>query len=224
MSLGIKNKFFNKYKNKNKVLIHRENGTIVESNNFLGLTIKFKGQNNIIEIYEPIRFKRRLFCNRSKIRINGNNNHIVINASNKYIANLKIIEVGSDNKIFIGENFYQSGLCKIDFCNLDNLNFKIGDNCMFGQNVEFMLGDWHSIYDINTKKKINNSKFGISIGNNVWIARNTTILKDVRLGNNNIVGFGSVVTKSFETENCIIAGIPAKICKRDVCWSRENTK
>lgn len=36
------------------------------------------------------------------------------------------------------------------------------------------------------------------------------ILPGVELGNHIIVGAGSVVTKSFKEENCIIAGNPAK--------------
>ena len=118
----------------------------------------------------------------------------------------------------------QSGLCKIDFCNLDNLTFQVGDECMFGQNTEFMLGDWHTIYDINTNKKLNIPKTGIKIGNHVWIARNTTVLKDVQIGDNTVIGFGSIVSKKFTEENCILAGIPAKIIKQNINWSYKNTK
>lgn len=51
----------------------------------------------------------------------------------------------------------------------------------------------------------------IVIGNNVWLSANVIILPGVRIGNNCIVGAGSVVTKSFEEDNLIIAGNPAKI-------------
>mgnify|MGYP002624064660 CR=1 FL=1 len=208
----------------NSILVHKQNGRTVKVRNYFGLTIRCKGENNIIEIFEPIEFKRRLLCNRSKIKIKGNNNHIIFNSTDKWIANLKILEVGSNNKIVIGKNLFQSGSCKVDFCKLNNLNFKIGEDCMFGQNVEFMLGDWHSIYDINTNERLNVSKFGINIGNHVWLARNTTILKDVKIGNNNIVAYGSIVTKNFETENCVIAGSPAKVRKYNVGWDSKIIK
>ena len=43
---------------------------------------------------------------------------------------------------------------------------------------------------------------------------NTMILTGVELGDNTIVGAGSVVTKSFTDGYCVIAGNPAKIVKK----------
>lgn len=53
----------------------------------------------------------------------------------------------------------------------------------------------------------------IIIGNNCWIGMNSVILPGVKLANHIIVGAGSVVTKSFEEENIMIAGNPAKKIK-----------
>ncbi len=57
------------------------------------------------------------------------------------------------------------------------------------------------------------SKGGILIGNNCWIGDKATILGGVTIGNNVIVAANSVVTKSIPN-NCIVAGIPAKIIKK----------
>jgi acetyltransferase-like isoleucine patch superfamily enzyme len=53
----------------------------------------------------------------------------------------------------------------------------------------------------------------IIIGNNCWIGMNSVILPGVKLANHIIVGAGSVVTKSFDEEDIIIAGNPAKKIK-----------
>ena len=53
----------------------------------------------------------------------------------------------------------------------------------------------------------------IKIGENCWIGMNCMILPGVKLANHIIVGAGSVVTKSFDEENIIIAGNPAKKIK-----------
>tara|TARA_B100000780_G_scaffold182534_1_gene128100 strand:+ start:1266 stop:1688 length:423 start_codon:yes stop_codon:yes gene_type:complete len=49
----------------------------------------------------------------------------------------------------------------------------------------------------------------VVIGDNTWIGENAIILPGVRLGNNCVVGAGSVVTKSFDN-NAIIVGNPGR--------------
>lgn len=53
----------------------------------------------------------------------------------------------------------------------------------------------------------------VRIGDNCWIGMNSMILPGVELKDNTIVGAGSVVTKSFDMGNIVIAGNPAKIIK-----------
>ena len=53
----------------------------------------------------------------------------------------------------------------------------------------------------------------VVIGENCWIGMNSMLLPGVHLGNSVIVGAGSVVTKSFDADNIIIAGNPAKVIK-----------
>lgn len=51
------------------------------------------------------------------------------------------------------------------------------------------------------------------IGDKCWIGMNAMVLPGVVLSKGTIFGAGSVVTKSFEQGNCVIAGNPAKIIK-----------
>ena len=50
------------------------------------------------------------------------------------------------------------------------------------------------------------------IGNNVNVGVNVTIIGDIKIGDNAIIGAGAIVTKSFPGDS-IIAGNPAKIIK-----------
>lgn len=50
----------------------------------------------------------------------------------------------------------------------------------------------------------------IEVGDNCYFGTGATILGPVKIGNNVIVGAGAVVTKDIP-DNCIVAGVPAKI-------------
>ncbi len=56
------------------------------------------------------------------------------------------------------------------------------------------------------------SKGEVVIGNNVWIGDKATILAGVHIGDNVIVAANAVVTKDIPN-NCIVAGVPARIIK-----------
>lgn len=120
-------------------------------------------------------------------------------------------------------------------CRLFSSNFgsegylvKIGDHVTITDGVQFITHDggiW-----IFRGEDPEADVFGrITIGNNVFIGVNTLILPGVCLGDNVVVGAGSVVTKSFGN-NVVIAGNPAKmVCSageyRDKLWPmRISTK
>jgi acetyltransferase-like isoleucine patch superfamily enzyme len=52
----------------------------------------------------------------------------------------------------------------------------------------------------------------ITIGNRVWCGNNVTILSGVSIGDDVVIGAGSVVNKNIPP-NCIAAGVPAKVLR-----------
>ena len=84
---------------------------------------------------------------------------------------------------------------------------EIGNNVTISTNVKFVTHD-------NSAKLIFGDRgdlFGkIKIGDNCFVGENSILLYGVELGNNIIVAAGSVVTRSFDEENIIIGGNPAK--------------
>lgn len=50
----------------------------------------------------------------------------------------------------------------------------------------------------------------VTIGNDVWVGGNVTILPGVTIGNNVVVAAGAVVTKDVP-DNCVVGGVPAKV-------------
>ena len=80
-----------------------------------------------------------------------------------------------------------------------------------GDNVTLAPESMLLCHDGSTKKLVGYSKIGrITIGNNVFIGAKAIVLPNVTIGNNVVIGAGSVVTKNIP-DNCVVAGIPAKI-------------
>ena len=109
--------------------------------------------------------------------------------------------------IEIGKNFYSNHNLTI----LDCSNVIFGNNVFIGPNCSFYTAE-HPI-DFETRNKGLEYAKPIKIGNNVWLGGSVTILSGVIVGNNVVIGAGSVVTKDIP-DNCIVAGVPAKVIKR----------
>ena len=81
----------------------------------------------------------------------------------------------------------------------------IGDNTTICPNVRLIA------HDASTKKSLGYTKIGkIVIGENCFIGDSVTILPNVKIGKNSIIGAGSVVTKPIPN-NSVAAGNPAKV-------------
>ena len=63
---------------------------------------------------------------------------------------------------------------------------------------------------IKPVKRSLKSKGEVVIGNNVWLGDKVAVLAGVHIGNNVIVAANAVVTKDIP-DNCIVAGVPGKV-------------
>lgn len=99
---------------------------------------------------------------------------------------------------------------------------EIEDEFMCSHYVSIYNNDGHPIYDITNNKQINRGK-KIYIGKHVWAGIKSTILSGAYIGSTCIIGANSVVNKKF-SNNCIIAGIPAKVIRKDMAWEVMETE
>ena len=92
---------------------------------------------------------------------------------------------------------------------------KIGENCLISSNCG--ISSVSHIQNATNRRLYDddNSPYSKSvfIGNNVWIGMNACILPGVSIGDNTIIGSGSIVTKNVPS-NEIWVGNPARFIKR----------
>lgn len=95
----------------------------------------------------------------------------------------------------------------------------IGKKVQLSWNVYIGCGS-HALLDENNACR--NVCQGVTIGDNCWVGANVVIPGTAVIPNGCIVGSNAVVTKSFQEENSVLGGVPAKIIKHNVKWVWES--
>lgn len=147
----------------------------------------------------------------------------IVSIGDGNILNMCSSQVHENASLFIGSNNTSSGNLKI----LVYLHTQliIGNDCMMSTEVIMQTNDGHAIFDIktgvctNATKEILESR-KIVLGDHVWIGRRVLLLYNSMIGSGSIIGAQSLV-KSEIPNNCIAVGIPARVIKRDIAWTRK---
>ena len=107
--------------------------------------------------------------------------------------------------IELGDNFYSNHNLVI----LDCAKVTFGDNVFIGPNSGFYTAE----HPLNAKERITGAEWAkpINVGNNVWFG--VTVLAGVTIGDNTVIGAGSVVTKDIPS-NVVAVGNPCKIIRK----------
>ena len=170
--------------------------------------------------------------------IHGEGN--TINIRSKLSKNVRIAIYGNNHRLTIEENvafskgiiWFEDNGCEIFIgakttigeavlsAAEDDRKIIIGTDCMFSKGIKICTTDSHSIINLETGERTNQSK-DVTIGSHVWLGQNVTINKGVEIGQNSIVAGHSVLTKSIPS-NCIAAGVPARVVKSRVDWLRKR--
>lgn len=109
--------------------------------------------------------------------------------------------------VYFGKGIY----CNSNVTFVDDGNIYIGDFTMIAPNVVIataghpilpILREHHYVYCQE-----------VHIGKNVWIGANVTILPGVKIGENTVIGAGSVVTKDIPS-NVVAYGNPCEVIRK----------
>lgn len=175
----------------------------------------------------------------SKIEIIGKNNRIIVESA-AVLKGASITISSDDNEIIIkkGARFKGSISSKRSGCNrliigerstfghvtiilAEGRTIDIGSDCMFAWSIEVRPTDSHPIFDGDTGERINDAK-DIYVADKVWVGGKSFLMKGTSIPKGCVVGMGSLVTKAFDEERCVIAGNPARIVRSNVTWDREH--
>lgn len=179
------------------------------------VTFDIKGDDNLIHICD------RSILNGVRFYIRGNRHQIYIGSGCRFHRGGSLWFEDDDGclQIGAGTTFEDVHLAVTE----PGSKIIIGKDCMFANDIDIRTGDSHSIIERTTGLRINVAG-NINIGNHVWVAAHSIILKGVSIADDCVVGTGAVVVKSIEEPGVIIAGNPATIIKRNITWSRRRTE
>lgn len=116
--------------------------------------------------------------------------------------------------ISVGKNFFANYNCTI----IDVAKVTIGDNCQFAPNVSIYTAG-HPLHP-EIRNTLYEYGIHVTIGNNVWIGGNSVILPGVNIGDNCVIGAGSVVTKDIPPWS-LAAGNPCRVIRKITEADRE---
>lgn len=133
------------------------------------------------------------------------------------------------NVTFVGPIFFDYGrfttigddtYANFNLTVLDTCPVLIGSHCMFGPNVTLVTATHPLLADqrnphVASDSSVKVAELGapITIGDNVWCGANVTVLPGVIIGNNAVIGAGSVVTHDIPA-NSVVIGVPARVLRQ----------
>jgi acetyltransferase-like isoleucine patch superfamily enzyme len=178
----------------------------------VGINVLFRGSNNVLTVDDSARIQRLY------LRFDSHNGACRIGA-NSGVAALKAgIRVGQDSTVHLGDDV--STTANVDISAVEGTTVRLGDDVMIATGVRIRSDDGHPIFDVADGKRVNVSR-SIEVGDHVWLGIDSFLLGGARIGSGSVVGARALVTKEFPN-NCVVAGVPGKLIRRDIAWERPH--
>ena len=176
----------------------------------------------ILRNYRKRVFQKKIKCPHGNFKLVGNIHLINTNiALGQNVTIYPDVMFFGDGPIVLGDNV-DIGQGSIIYASKDGGGVYIGENSMVAAQ-SYIIDMDHGIAANKLIREQNNTVAPVTIGNDVWIAANVTVLKGSEIGNGAVVGAKSLV-KGIVPENAIVVGTPAHIIKyrQDVQKPREE--
>ncbi|MCB2308897.1 galactoside O-acetyltransferase [Clostridium estertheticum] len=116
------------------------------------------------------------------------------------------VHMAYGTNVHIGNHFYAN----FNLVIVDDIDVYIGEHVMIAPNVT-ITPTGHPV-DPNLRRPGTQFSIPVRIGNDVWIGSNVVILPGITIGDNSVIGAGSVVTHDIP-ENVIAVGNPCRVLR-----------
>jgi len=110
------------------------------------------------------------------------------------------------HNVHFGSGIY----CNFNLTLVDDATIHVGDNCMFAPNVVIATSGHPILPVLREHNYVYN--LPVVIGKNVWVGSGVQILPGVTIGDNSVIGAGSIVTKDIPA-NVIAHGVPCNVIR-----------
>ncbi len=167
----------------------------------------------------------------NNIRLKKNSNLIIGLSNVNHISNSSGCFINNRGELNVSGNVFIAKKVRFDISDKSSITLNdcyigpetdiisytgvsIGKGTMISWKVQILDEDFHLVSYEGKKKK--DSK--INIGENCLIGNNVSINKGAVIANGCVVASHSVVNGVFLEENCLLAGVPAKVVKRNISW------
>lgn len=190
-----------------------ERGNVIESPTTFdkNVSVTLRGSNNRIVIDAKARIKKL------NLVMDCDNGTLTVGPSSKHGFDMSI-RIGQDATVAIGADVTTTSRCIISA--VEGATVSIGDDVMIASGNQIRADDAHPIFDVTTGKRVNPVR-DIHIGNHVWLAGQAVALAGAHIGDGSVIGFRSLI-KGRVPNNCIAAGTPAKVLRRNIAWERPH--
>ena len=106
---------------------------------------------------------------------------------------------GKDSQVVVGDR------CRVNGAYIHaRKQITIGEGCVIASGVNIIDSNGHVVKSLDRTKGMD-EPMPVTIGRNVWIGMNATILKGTTIGDNSIVGAGAVVKGTYGAGSVITA-------------------
>lgn len=187
------------------------NGNLIDCSSELqpNITVNFQGTGNTLRLLPGCKAKSVY------VYFPNDNGYVEIGSGGSLTATLvcaynSIIRIADDvtttNKVTIIAG--------------EQTSITIGRDTMIARDVFIRSDDAHAIYDVESGKRVNKAR-DIIVGEHVWLGNEAVVLGGSEIGNGSVAGWRSVI-KGVIPNNCIVAGVPAVVRRRNIAWERPH--